>query len=99
MLLGPRLVRPRGGAFEIDALMPEPDGVILDYWGYDGQPVRTFPLHNDGQDQPYLLRADQSGCLSLATFCRPWLPEALCTLLHKNAEHSCPRGVAAWNLL
>jgi hypothetical protein len=32
--------RPRG-AFEIDALMPDKDGVTLDYRGYDGQPVRT----------------------------------------------------------
>ena len=37
----PRLARSRRGAFEIDALMPEPDGVTLDYRGYDGVPVRT----------------------------------------------------------
>jgi hypothetical protein len=37
----PRLVQSRQGAFEIAALMPEPDGVVLDYRGYDGQPVRT----------------------------------------------------------
>ena len=37
----PRLAQSRQGAFEIDALMPEPDGVVLDYRGYDGQPVRT----------------------------------------------------------
>jgi hypothetical protein len=29
------------GAFEIDALFPEVDGVTLDYRGYDGVPVRT----------------------------------------------------------
>jgi hypothetical protein len=29
------------GAFEIDALFPETDGVTLDYRGYDGVPVRT----------------------------------------------------------
>jgi hypothetical protein len=37
----PRLARSHQGSFEIDALMPEPDGVTLDYRGYDGQPVRT----------------------------------------------------------
>ena len=37
----PRLARSRRDAFEIDALMPEPDGVTLDYRGYDGVPVRT----------------------------------------------------------
>ena len=36
-----RLARARSGAFEIDALMPEPDGVTLDYRGYDGLPVRA----------------------------------------------------------
>jgi hypothetical protein len=29
------------GAFEIDALFLEADGVTLDYRGYDGVPVRT----------------------------------------------------------
>jgi hypothetical protein len=29
------------GAFEIDALFPDADGVTLDYRGYDGVPVRT----------------------------------------------------------
>jgi hypothetical protein len=37
----PRLVRSRQGAFEIDLLMPDKDGVTLDYLGYDGVPVRT----------------------------------------------------------
>ena len=37
----PRLERSRRGAFEIIALMPEPDGATLDYQGYDGVPVRT----------------------------------------------------------
>ena len=37
----PRLARSGPGAFEIDALMPEPDGVTLDYRGYDGVPART----------------------------------------------------------
>ena len=37
----PRLTRARSDAFEIDALMPVPDGVTLDYRGYDGLPVRT----------------------------------------------------------
>ena len=37
----PRLARARSGAFEIDALFPEVDGVTLDYRGYDGVPVRT----------------------------------------------------------
>jgi hypothetical protein len=37
----PRLAGSAAGAFEIDALCPEPDGVSLDYRGYDGKPVRT----------------------------------------------------------
>src|SRR5436305_1456110 len=45
-----RLARPAVGAFEIDALFPEPDGVSLDYRGYDGQPVRThFCFNNAGK--------------------------------------------------
>jgi hypothetical protein len=35
------LAKARSGAFETDALMPEPDGVTLDYRGYDGLRVRT----------------------------------------------------------
>ena len=38
---GPRLARQAAGAFEIDALFPEPGGASLDYRGYDGRPVRT----------------------------------------------------------
>jgi hypothetical protein len=46
----PRLARAVTGAFEIDALMPEPDGVTLDYRGYDGVPVRThFRLTGTGK--------------------------------------------------
>jgi hypothetical protein len=37
----PRLARAVTGAFEIDALTTDPDGVTLDYRGYDGVPVRT----------------------------------------------------------
>ncbi|MET0721207.1 MAG: nuclear transport factor 2 family protein, partial [Tardiphaga sp.] len=37
----PRLARSARGAFEIDVLMPDEDGVTLDYRGYDGIPVRT----------------------------------------------------------
>jgi hypothetical protein len=37
----PPLAKARSGAFETDALMPEPDGVTLDYRGYDGLRVRT----------------------------------------------------------
>ena len=37
-------------AFEIDALVPEADGVSLDYRGYDGRPVRThFRFNEDGK--------------------------------------------------
>jgi len=38
----PKLAGPAAGAFEIDALCPEPDGVSLDYRGYDGKHVRTL---------------------------------------------------------
>ena len=37
----PRLARAVTGAFEINALFSEADGVTLDYRGYDGVPVRT----------------------------------------------------------
>jgi hypothetical protein len=37
----PRLARAPAHAFEIDALTTDPDGVTLDYLGYDGLPVRT----------------------------------------------------------
>jgi hypothetical protein len=42
-----KLAGPAAGAFEIDALCPEPDGVSLDYRGYDGKPVRTHFRFND----------------------------------------------------
>ena len=46
----PRLARTAVGAFEIDALFPEPDGVSLDYRGFDGQPVRThFRFDSEGK--------------------------------------------------
>jgi hypothetical protein len=46
----PRLARAGAGAFEIDALFPEADGVVLDYRGYDGVPVRThFRFTNRGK--------------------------------------------------
>jgi len=37
----PRLARAGRDAFAIDALMPEEDGVSLDYRDYDGRPMRT----------------------------------------------------------
>ncbi len=37
----PRLARAGRDAFTIDALMPEGDGVSLDYRDYDGRPMRT----------------------------------------------------------
>jgi hypothetical protein len=37
----PRLARAPVHAFEIDALTTDPEGVTLDYLGYDGFPVRT----------------------------------------------------------
>jgi hypothetical protein len=37
----PKLLAPVEGAFEIDVLMTEGNGVSLDYRGYDGRPVRT----------------------------------------------------------
>ena len=38
----PKLAGAAAGAFEIDALLPEAEGVSLDYRGPDGQPVRTL---------------------------------------------------------
>jgi hypothetical protein len=38
----PRLAQTANGAFEIDALFPDQDGVSLDYRGHDGRPVRTL---------------------------------------------------------
>ena len=37
----PRLARAPANAFEISAITTQPDGVTLDYRGYDGVPVRT----------------------------------------------------------
>ncbi len=37
-----RLARSTDYNFEIDALMPDAEGVLLDYRGHDGAPVRTF---------------------------------------------------------
>ena len=37
----PRLAKAGSEAFAIDALMPEVNGVSLDYRGYDGSPMRT----------------------------------------------------------
>jgi hypothetical protein len=37
----PKLGRAATGAFEVDALFPEADGVCLDYRDFDGMPVRT----------------------------------------------------------
>ncbi len=46
----PRLATSAVGAFEIDALMPEVEGVSLDYRGYDGEPVRThFRFTREGK--------------------------------------------------
>lgn len=38
----PRLQNTEANAFEIVALMPENDGIWLDYVGYDGRIVRTI---------------------------------------------------------
>lgn len=37
----PRLARAPPNAFEIEAIMTQPNGVTLEYRGYDSQPVRT----------------------------------------------------------
>jgi hypothetical protein len=42
-----KLAQSRSGAFEIDALFPEREGVSLDYRGNDGKPVRTFFRFNE----------------------------------------------------
>ncbi|MBR1279990.1 nuclear transport factor 2 family protein [Bradyrhizobium sp. AUGA SZCCT0283] len=46
----PRLARAGRRAFTIDALMPEEDGVSLDYRDYDGRPMRThFRFNHAGK--------------------------------------------------
>jgi hypothetical protein len=37
----PKLAHSVTGAFEVDALFPEADGVCLDYRNFNGMPVRT----------------------------------------------------------
>jgi hypothetical protein len=44
----PRLAKPALGAFAVDALLPEAEGVSLDYRDYGGKPVRTHFRFNDG---------------------------------------------------
>jgi len=46
----PKLAYAATGAFEVDALFPDTDGVFLDYRSYDGSPVRThFRFTDDGK--------------------------------------------------
>jgi hypothetical protein len=42
------LAKPALGAFAVDALLPEAEGVSLDYRDYGGKPVRTHFRFNDG---------------------------------------------------
>ena len=47
---GPKLVHAVIGAFEVDALFPETDGVCLDYRAFDGTPVRIhFRFTDEGK--------------------------------------------------
>ena len=47
---GPKLAHAVIGAFEVDALFPETDGVCLDYRAFDGSPVRIhFRFTDDGK--------------------------------------------------
>ena len=66
----PRVERSRRGAFEIIALMPEPNGVTLDYQRYDGVPVRT---HFRFTNKPHRLHVYQSGRLKWN-----WNPNCSC---------------------
>jgi hypothetical protein len=43
----PKLAKPTSKPFEIDAIMPEVNGVSLDYRGHDGKPVRTHFRFNE----------------------------------------------------
>jgi len=46
----PKLAHAATGAFEVDALFPDTDGVSLDYRSYDGSPVRMhFRFTDDGK--------------------------------------------------
>ena len=45
-----RLIRSIPSAFEIDVLVPDGDGVLLDYKGHDGKAVRTlFRFNHNGK--------------------------------------------------
>ena len=47
---GPKLAHAVIGAFEVDALFPETDGVCLDYRAFDGTPVRIhFRFTDEGK--------------------------------------------------
>ena len=88
----PRLARAVTGAFEIDVLFPETDGVTLDYRGYDGVPVRTH-FRSTRENQPYRLRADQSGGLKWK-----WNPNCSCFVGYRPSGPEpveptlCPRS-------
>jgi isochorismate hydrolase len=43
----PKLAQSATGAFVVDALFPENDGVCLDYRAFDGTPVRTHFTFNE----------------------------------------------------
>jgi hypothetical protein len=61
---GQRLATSGADAFEIHALMPDGDGVSLDYRGYDGKRVRThFRFTGCRKNPAHGLRADQRGRL------------------------------------
>ena len=47
---GPKLMHAVIGAFEVDALFPETDGVCLDYRAFNGRPVRIhFRFTDEGK--------------------------------------------------
>ncbi|HET9586675.1 MAG TPA: nuclear transport factor 2 family protein, partial [Bradyrhizobium sp.] len=59
----PRLARSARGAFEIDVLMPDEDGVTLDYAGTTAFRCGRISGSQARGNQPHRLRAYQSGCL------------------------------------
>ena len=58
-----KLAHPATGAFEVDALFPETDGVCLDYRAYEG-PLCVRTSHSLRREKSVMLRLNRAGRLS-----------------------------------